>query len=296
MLVRSQIVQQHGIEAELYLPSQAAAYPIAVLVVAGSSGGLRHREVAHRLASDGIPALALAYFAYGTLPLALRNIPLEYFFQAIQYIGTHPELCGARLIAMGSSRGGELVLQLAAMYRGLRGVIATSPSHARWGATGTADAAWTAEGRPLPFVHPIESNTVIPRSYAVAGTHYVMYRDWYVAQLAHNPSVEAATIPIEWVNGPILLFSGTDDQLWPATLFADQIEARAQRYGFAYPIMNVQYQNAGHVFPLPGQTPILHTMHPALGSGIAYGGTPDGIICAAAARWSRIVSFLHNLD
>lgn len=294
--VRFQIVQQDGLEAQLYLPSPAVAYPVVVLVVAGSSGGLHHREIAHHLAQDGFPALALAYFAYGTLPPALHNIPLEYFFRAIQQLHSHPELKDARLVAMGSSRGAELVLQLASQDPGIHGVIATSPSHVRWGATGKAGAAWTWAGHPLPFVHTIADLSFVPRSYEVAGVRYVVYREWYATQLEHHRSVKAATIPIEQVNGPLLLFSGADDQLWPATAFANHIEARARAHGFAYPVMNVQYQDGGHVFPLPGHTPVLHTVHPALGSGIAYGGTTDGVRRAAADRWTRIVSFLRDLN
>lgn len=295
MSVRSQMIHQHGLEAELYLPSQGTTYPIAVLVFAGSSGGLRHRELAHHLAENNIPALALAYFAYKTLPPTLSNIPLEYFIRALQQVRLQPELRHARLVAMGSSRGAELVLQLASQDPEIQGVIATSPSHVRWGATGQAGAAWTWAGQPLPYVQTIADDVFVPRTDTVDGIPYVRYREWYAAQIEHNPSVDAATIEVERVNEPLLLFSGGDDQLWPATRFADAIAARAQNHGFGYPVINVQYEHVGHVFPLPGQPPVLHTIHPALGSGIAYGGTFDSVTHAARDRWNTIVSFLHDM-
>jgi hypothetical protein len=56
----------------------------------------------------------------------------------------------------------------------------------------------------------------------------------------------------------------------------------------------VQYQDAGHVFGLPGEAPVLRSWHDALGSGIAYGGTEEGVI-SAADRWNTILSFIQTL-
>jgi len=46
--------------------------------------------------------------------------------------------------------------------------------------------------------------------------------------------VEAAVIPVENINGSILLISGTRDSLWPATQMSKQIEKRLASKDFEH--------------------------------------------------------------
>jgi dienelactone hydrolase len=59
----------------------------AVLVVGGSEGGRPLRPAAW-LASHGYVALALAYFRFEDLPPQLESIPLEYFQEALRWMGS----------------------------------------------------------------------------------------------------------------------------------------------------------------------------------------------------------------
>jgi dienelactone hydrolase len=86
-----------------------------VLVVGGSEGGLLPGKAAW-LASRGYAALALAYFRYDDLPPLLEGIPLEYFGSALGWMMQRPEILADRIAVVGTSRGGELALQLGSMF------------------------------------------------------------------------------------------------------------------------------------------------------------------------------------
>jgi pimeloyl-ACP methyl ester carboxylesterase len=171
-----------------------------VLVLAGSEGGL-HESTAALLASHGQALLALAYFRAPGLPRQLTGIPLEYFARAIAWLRTQPEADSDRILVAGHSRGGELALLLGATYPAtVNGVIALVPSskvEAGLTANGreTPESAWTQHGRPLPSM----------------------------------------PIPVERIDGPVLLVSGTDDRLWPSSDATDAITTRLHQARHRFP-------------------------------------------------------------
>jgi dienelactone hydrolase len=59
--------------------------------------------------------------------------------------------------------------------------------------------------------------------------------------------LEDASIKVENINGPVLLFSGKDDGVWPSADMANKIEQRLQVNNFSFSIQNIQYENAGHL-------------------------------------------------
>lgn len=79
-------VRENGLVGTLFAPAGAGPFP-AVIVLGGSEGGLNSEDVAALLSSHGYAALALAYFGAAGLPSALEEIPLEYFRQAMDWLG-----------------------------------------------------------------------------------------------------------------------------------------------------------------------------------------------------------------
>jgi hypothetical protein len=53
--------------------------------------------------------------------------------------------------------------------------------------------------------------------------HPVAFTPYYLGHLRDTRAVERATIPVEKTRGPILLVSGTDDQMWPSSALAAMI-------------------------------------------------------------------------
>ena len=64
--------------------------------------------------------------------------------------------------------------------------------------------------------------------------------------------METARSNEEAANGiPIIdiqpLISGTDDGLWPSSMFSDRVVARLKASGFQYPVTHLRYEGAGHL-------------------------------------------------
>jgi hypothetical protein len=108
-------------------------------------------------------------------------------------------------------------------------------------------------------------------------------------------AVARATIEVERIRGPVLLISGSDDQLWPSAEFASRALARLHEHGHPYPDEWLSYPDAGHFacFPygLPALPPMT-TMSPAPRLVIDFGGTTAANARSASESWPRILSFL----
>jgi dienelactone hydrolase len=123
-------VLEDGLSGIFLSPAGQGTHP-GVLVLSGSNGGVPIRP-AEWLASHGYAVLALAYFHYEDLPPLMEAIPLEYFERALAWMAKRPEIASQRIAAMGTSRGGELALQLGSMFPQIRAVVAYVPADVRF--------------------------------------------------------------------------------------------------------------------------------------------------------------------
>ena len=242
-----------------------------IMVLSGSNGGLPVRPAAW-FASHGFVALALAYFRYDDLPNRLENIPLEYFGRGIEWMAQRPEMAGKPLAVSGTSRGGELALQLGSMYPRIRAVVAYVPANVRFPACcgNPSLAAWTWEGRPLAFLPP---------------------------RFAGSGSLEMrAEIAVELTHGPILTISGQDDHVWRSASMADSVIARLKRHNFAYDCENLKYARAGHSAGRPDIAPAWHghPVNPTSGREMDLGGSPRGDFESSIDSMPKVLEFLKK--
>lgn len=207
-----------------------AKHRTAVLVLGGSEGGnLGTSLLASRLAADGFPALALAYFGAPGLPQTLTDIPLEYFQGALAWLDKQPQVDPSRVVVLGISRGSEAALLLGAHYPDLvHGVMALVPSSVLLGCTptfGSTDhctgGAWSLGGKPLPYTE--QYNQPSPTD------------------------VPAAVIPVERIAGPLLLACAGLDAIWSSCAYAEAIISRLQAKHNTYPRSSYTYLAAGHL-------------------------------------------------
>jgi dienelactone hydrolase len=98
-----------------------------------------------------------------------------------------------------------------------------------------------------------------------------------------------AAIPVEKITAPILLISGTDDQLWPSDRYADLIEARRKVAKVPFADQNLKYQGAGHLI-VPPYVPT--NVNQAM--GFYVGGNPQAYAAADADSWPRVLRFLSQ--
>ncbi len=263
--VTSRAVDANGFVGKLFEPPGAGPHP-ALLVLGGSGGGIEwSHEMAALMASHGYVTLALAYFAAEGLPPTLDRIPLEYFGTALQWLAAQPGVAADRIGVIGVSRGGELALLLGANYPAIHTVVAYVPSGVVHGAyPENGFSAWTLGGKELPF----------------SGS--------YSAE-------ERTGIAVERINGPVLMISGLDDQLWPSTELTEFAVRRFQRNNFRHRAEHLRYENAGHSIGWPnGPTTTLNFRHPVSGEEMNAGGTPEGTAWARSDSWARMLEFVRS--
>ena len=92
------------------------------------------------------------------------------------------------------------------------------------------------------------------------------------------------------------MISGDDDQMWPATTFAELVLRRLADSGASVRCEHLRYPDAGHAFANPPGTdiPLVVPAHPLTGASYALGGTPIGNAAAQADCWPRIIDFLDE--
>jgi len=292
-----------GLAGTLFTPADPGPHP-GVVVLGGSEGGISGEQRAALLAAHGFAALALAYFAYGSLPPQLVNVPLEYLATALDYLATQPEVRGDRLGVVGHSRGAELALLTGATFPRVGAVVALAPSAFVWGGLGDATggpepASWTYRGQPLPFVpfHATPASRAAAEASARAGQGRadtpIFLSSLALAAQDSAATLDAAAIPVERTAGPILLVAGEADQLWPSGTFAGQIADRLAQRGHPYPDATLRYPDTGHFFQPPNlPTSGAFIAGPAGAAPLATGGTTAGNAAAAADSWPRVLRFL----
>jgi dienelactone hydrolase len=269
----------HGV---LFLPPDTAPFPDsqqnpstetprkrpALLVVGGSEGGTPLRRAAW-FASHGYVTLALAYFAVPGLPQQLRDIPLEYFGEGLTWLAQRPEVDPQRIGVVGTSRGGELALQLGSMYAQLHAVVAFVPANVRVQACcdGSGGGAWTWHGQELAYA---------------------------MGSFSGMASDMRAQIHVEDSHGPIMLISGQSDGVWPSSQMTGAAESRLKSAHFKYAVERLDYPNAGHRAGSPEIDPSWHgeLRHPISGRPEDLGGSPAGNAASGLDAGPRVLAFL----
>ena len=290
-------VRDDGLVATLFRPAGAQPRP-AIIVVPGSGGGVPEGSAA-LLASHGFVGLALAYFRAGHLPDALAEIPLEYFETAIRWLRGHDAVAGRPLGVMGGSRGGELALLLGATFPEFRAVVGYVPSGIVHAGISGGDLretrrrpAWTYRGEAVPFVSSRDASRmddppVSPEPLALTPI--------FLRALEDRAAVEAAEIPVERINGPVLLISGQDDQMWPSPVLAEIAMKRLARHQHRFPYTHLSYPGAGHLIGQPGlPATVSASLHPLAGRSLAFGGTPKANAAAAADSWPKVLALFRD--
>jgi len=242
-------VKEDGLVAELVfrrdLPPQ-----LPVILLGDSEGGLQASttpNVTRDLLQAGHCVLSVAYFKEHGLPEALQGVPLEFYDRARAWLAKHPKVMHEGVAIIGASKGAELALLLASRDPEVRCVVAIAPaSHIFEGIPGgTGDygprSSWSYKGRDLPYV-PYQRNETLWKAIATYEFHDV-YRE--ALEGAEPETKEKARIPVEDIQGAVLLISGRHDRMWPATEMSENIVRTLERREFPFPYDHAVY-DIGH--------------------------------------------------
>ena len=279
----------------LYEPPGPGPHPV-VLLLSGSGGGLSEASAALH-ASRGFAALALAYFNYGPLQDDLCEIPLEYFESALHWLQRQSRIDPDRIAVRGASRGGELALLLGATFPEIGAVIGVVPSSVCWGSVSgdperLGRSSWTRDGKPIPFNNRLALSDAGGTSEAEA----IALTPGFLQAMKNAEAAHESEIPVERINGPVLLISGGDDEMWPSADFGRRVMSRLEREAFAHEKIHLSYQSAGHLVGAPPYQPTTTTagLHPVRKAFFSFGGTPKAYAAANVDAWRRSLDFLRR--
>jgi dienelactone hydrolase len=291
------VVREDGLVGTLFVPPGPGPHPV-IVTLSGSGGGLSEPAAA-LYASHGYAGLALAYFNMESLPPDLIEIPLEYFETAFGWIQRQQRLDGERIGVSGTSRGGELVLLLGSMFPAIKAVVAYVPSGivfggiARSGVRGM-QAAWTYAGREIPYLQP-DPTKLSPLPPPPAEGEAVRLTPYFERNMEDAEAVARVEIPVERINGPLLLISGKDDAMWPSTRLAEIARRRLEEHHFPHPYKHLEYAGAGHMIGTPhNPCTVVASVHQLTGGLNAFGGSPRGYAMARQGSWHEILSMLER--
>ncbi len=271
----------------LYKPPSKEGVPGA-LVLHGSDPSPAD-SLAYMLASNGIAALAIQYFGMGPeIPDDLVEVPLEYIEEAGEWMLGHDWIKGDQIGIIGNSRGGELAL-LAASYLDIFGstvAIAGSGLVFEGIAMGAISpgAAWSYQGEPVDYIPYSRDYEVIPSGPIQELEPY--YSASY--EEAEEDQIEDATIPVENIDGPILMVSGADDKMWNSVELLKPAERRLKENDQPYEVKHLIFGNAGHAISFP----YLPTANLEVLGSYYMGGSQEGYARADAEHWTEVLRFL----
>ena len=239
--------KQHGVVETLLYLGNSDNQPL-IVAFGGAEGGIdwhRNHMKGKRdsLIQKGYAILAIGYFNADGTPKNLDRISLDAISDTIVNIAKNPKIDESKIALIGSSRGGELVLNLASRFDHFNAVIAMSTSNVSFPAiTWSANtSSWTYKDKEVPYV-PAPLKTISP---ALKGDLYTAHK----MMLEDDEAIRKAEIHVENINGAILILSGENDDQWPASEMSDQLIKRLESKHFKHYKKHIKL-DGGHIAPL----------------------------------------------
>ncbi len=246
-------VETDGFYGALLRPAEDRYPGKALICFSGSDGGIElSRMLAEVFRSHGLTTLALAYVGEEGLPDRFYRIPIDLLEAAAKRLHD----MGHRKVGLwGISKGAELALTAGSLLPDLvDAVIAVAPMNTVCqgfakdkGIVFLPGSSWSFHGAEVPYT--AFRSERFPLGHVLRESlrrrELTMY-DLYLPLVQHPDP--AAVIPVERINGPILLISSQMDTMWPSELAARQIMARLREHGFSHTCQHLSYAHGSHLF------------------------------------------------
>jgi dienelactone hydrolase len=293
--VKPKYVSESGFRATLFANKDADNRPTVILIGGGYWGNYWGQE----FAKSNYVGLSLPYYREEGLPQLMEEIPLEYFEKAVLWLKKQPEVNPDKIIVMGASRNAELALLIASFFpNNIHGAIAFNPSSVSWSNTvlpfnsDSVKPSWTFKNQPVPYI--------VMDKIKGTPTSTIETLTYWKNGLSDSVAVSNASIKVENINGPILLLSGVEDEVWPSSIMSDMIENRIKMNNFHFDFENIKYENAGHLISSNPNNPSSNRQGKMDIGGKSYdfnfGGTETGDMVAQKDAAQRVFKFLSKLE
>ena len=239
--------KENGVVETLLYLGNSENQPL-IVTFGGAEGGIgwhRNHMKGKRdtLIQKGYAILAIGYFNADGTARNLDRISLDAISDTIMNIAKKNKIDESKIALIGSSKGGELILNLASRYSQYKAVIALSTSNVSFPAItwSSNTSSWSYNGNEVPYV-PAPLKIISP---ALKGDLYTAHS----MMLEDEQAVKNAEIQVENINGPILILSGKNDDQWPATSMSNKIIERLKKNNFKYFNEHI-ILDGGHIEPL----------------------------------------------
>lgn len=186
---------------------------------------------------------------------------------------------------IGCGRFSGQTLETARRSPGLAGVMLFSGSGLRFA------PLVTTEGETLPSI-AVDHAALRPRAEGLLAT-----RSMYAEAVADRGQREAGRIAVEEVRCPIHLFTGLDDQIWPASAFSELIVQRRKKSDCPFLTSHRTFEAVGHdlgpTLGLPSLPTTERTVaHPETSFRLLLGGKPGRQARARRECWQSMMGLL----
>jgi dienelactone hydrolase len=231
------------VDAQLFL-SDLDHQPL-IVAFGGSQGGNTWTEdywaeMRNSFLQQGYAVLSIGYFNTADTPQTLDRISLNAIYDTIISASNHPKINQNKIALLGSSKGGELVLNLASRYEKIDAVVALVPSNVTFPSitiTGNT-SSWTYHDKELTTIEtPLEAIWLLLQGDSQGGLKIILENEKYWKK---------AAIEAEKINGPILLLSAKNDDLWPSDYMSEKIVERLKEHQFKHYYQHISFEGKHH--------------------------------------------------
>ena len=236
MKISEFFIDKSGFRGQLYEPKQKQDK--AIIIFMGGEGKIISAGLlAEKLSNYGYSALALYYCKGKGLSKKLSEIPLEMVEKAIVYLKKNNY---KKIGTYGISLGSVLAFMSGIVFSDISCVIGVSPTciipegfiSLKYV---SGKSFLTYQGKPYPFV-PLENDV----------SNYERFQNVY-----NHLSDNQACIPIEKINGRILLLAGIRDESWNSVYAITLLKARLERSRFSFPYKTCIYDGSHYIGVIP---------------------------------------------
>lgn len=290
-----QTVREGMVNGRLFAGVGEEPHPGVLLLHGGGGARGYEQRYAAMLAEHGYTVFCVEYFGAPGIRDALLEIPLAEFGAAAEWLLDRPAVDGESVGVVGFSRGGEGALVVGSEFDTVGMVAAYVPGCYRWAAPSWMDGVgedqptWTRDGEAPPYVCVDEYVTDpdgIEQPLGGGGPCACTL----ALDRASEETLSAAAIPVEEIDGPVLLVSGGEDAVWPSARMAAAARARLDEAAHPWRYEHLSFPDAGHTIRVPyrfdGDTDP-DEQH-------RYGGTERANAAASARAWERTLSYLDH--
>ncbi|XP_033371117.1 acyl-coenzyme A thioesterase 1-like [Parus major] len=249
-----------------------------IIDIHGIGGGLFEPR-ASLLANHGFATLALAYYQFEDLPQKPKELHLEYFEEAINYMLQHPQVKGPGVGLLGFSKGGEMCLAMAAFLKNIMAVASLN-----------APVAITC----IPLCYKdkiIPTLTLYEHKAKATNSKCLDYSD--VLDDPFQAPGNQSLIPLEKAEAQFLFVLGQDDHVVKSEHYATEVCKLLQAQGKEN-FQILSYPGTGHCIDPPFFPLYRIGSHPVFHKRAVLGGELRAYSKAQVHAWSQIQAFFKK--